>query len=150
MPEPLAIDRELVRSLWLQGFTHREIEERTGVKSATLRAWIVRLGWKHEGVVIRPAPDTLKIPDMQASAERLAQLTVEQCERILCRVRDSRLDTIKECRDSAAALSAAYAAARRALGLDAPQLTGQLHLHYSGVPKPQPRVIDVSATSHTD
>lgn len=129
MAEPLPIDRELVKALWLQGFDPKQIQDKTGVKRATLRTWIARLGWRREGLAERNANKAAEPANMQAVAARFASLTVSQTERIIECIRDSPVKTLGDCKTAASALAASYATARKALGLD-DSAGVSTHLHY--------------------
>lgn len=136
MPVALDVSRDLVRDLWLRGFSHKDIQQQTGVKSVTLRAWIVRYGWKRDNYPVRPPEGERSTVAYQGAAERLAGLTITEADRIICHLRDSELTSIKDSKEAATALAAAYATARKALGLDDAQPA--LHLHYHGAGRPQP------------
>lgn len=126
MPQGNPSQRDLAQELWLQDFTIAAISRQLGVKDNTVRQWKIRGGWQKPGTIIPPNPDQ---PALQAVAERIANLTVTQAERIILAIRDSGIDCLKDCKEAATALSAAYATARKGLGQDDNQVQRVLHVH---------------------
>jgi hypothetical protein len=148
MPTAIVEPRDIALELWLQGFTVPQIGQQLSLKPVTIYSWKRRLGWKRPGP--KP-PGDAQIASLQGVAERLSNLTVTQAERILCTIRDCKLDGLKECRDASSALSASYAVARKALGLDDGPASVSVHFHGGGrlpVRESAP-VIDVSPSADT-
>lgn len=70
MPRPLLADWPLIQALFLQGFSDRQISERTGVKPVTIRARAARHGWcimrdRANGAFVTN-PDSLAHPGLSA------------------------------------------------------------------------------------
>lgn len=127
MPEAIVQPRDIALELWLQGFTVPQVAQQLSLKPETIYSWKRRLNWVRPG----PKPPTeAQVASLQGVAERLANLTVTQSERILCTIRDSKLDGLRECKDAAQALSGAYGVARKALGLD--DAPGSISVHFHG------------------
>ena len=133
MPESITAPRDLALELWLQGFTVPQVAKQLSLKPETIYSWKRRHGW------IRPGPkppSEAQTASLQGIAERLANLTLVQAERILCTIRDTKLEGLRDCKEASTALAASYATARKALGLD--DAHPSLHVHYHGAGAPRP------------
>lgn len=129
MPVALPISRDIVKELWLQGFSHKDIENQTGVKSATLRSWIIRGAWKQNGQKVIPPKEHRQPVAIQDHARRLEDLTLTEADRIICHLRDTDLKTLRDAQIAASALSSAYLVSRKARGLDDDRIQRVLHVH---------------------
>lgn len=114
MPRPIAENYDLARQLYLNGLPIYEIAKRINVPSNTLYQRKRREKWDCQP---RVSPES-KAAVIQDVAKRVTNEAIEVAEQILCKVRGLPLKTLKDCREAASALAAAYATARKALGLD--------------------------------
>lgn len=114
MPVALPIDKDLAKELYTNGMPLKQVSDRTGVKLSTLSQWKTRGQWDEH----RLLPEGDSIRAVEQTAKALSNQTLTISSRILCKLEKMAMDSPREVKDIATALSSAYLTARRALGLD--------------------------------
>lgn len=133
MPAAVLPDRNLAKSMWLQGLSASVISRQLGVKVTTIQQWVNRYRWKRENLNDKPIPDATQAAVRQDIAARITSLAVEQAERIMGVVKDSQVKTLSDGKTASSALAASYATARKALGLDdIHSVSSVMHYHIIG------------------
>lgn len=74
MPKALEADKELVKSLYLQGVRPEEITRRTGVKPKTIMTWSYRGNWKD---LISRTRQALEVVEHDMLSDQVAKLSVD-------------------------------------------------------------------------
>lgn len=140
------IDRSVVKELWLQGFSSRQISEKVGgVTPDLVRLWASRERWERNPntkALTSKASQAAAIKDV---AQRLNQSVMAQVERIVAKLGALKLDTINDCKNAATALSTAYSIGRKLLGLDDNATTTHFHVVMDACSRER-EVIDVEAS----
>lgn len=105
---------ELAKELYLNGMPIYEVAKRVNIVPNTLYQRKTREKWD-----CLPRKSKLSQGDaIKQVATRVTHTAIESAEQIICKIRKLPLKTLKDCREAASALAAAYATARKALGLD--------------------------------
>lgn len=120
MAVAIDIDRELVKSLVLQGKPTKEICSITGVKAATLFVWKNRFGW---GKALRVAKQEYERgmleaeqTELNAKAERVRAGIADELEHDLAIIKANPAKTIKNVQERQSALSAITGNAKTVFG----------------------------------
>jgi transposase len=136
------------KSLWMQGFSTPEIEERTGIAAGTVCQWLHREKWVR-GALDIPEPGETKqvvqVTEDNPIADAISQKALEQVDRILCHVKRLEFKTLNDCKTASSAVAAAYTTARKALGLDGNGDGGNTYRLYLATP-PRP-LIDIESSA---
>ena len=114
MPAPLAETYDLAKQLYLNGLPIFEIAKRVNISANTLYQRKRREKWDCMPRVSKESKD-LAIQDV---AKRISNQALELSEQIMCKMTKLPLNNLRDCKESASALAAAYATARKALGMD--------------------------------
>lgn len=118
MSNAVIVDKDLAKGLWLKGFSATDIAVKLGTKRDTVSQWVHRYGWKREADVTRPIAKAAQALAIQEVADEVSALASEQAKRLMHVIRDSKVKTLTDAKIASTALSASYATARKALGLD--------------------------------
>jgi hypothetical protein len=139
--------KRLCKRLWLQGYSNPEIEERTKVSAGLLRQWQSREKWVRGMIDVEEIAQPVQVAKVTKDntvADALSKKAIEQVDRILCHVQRMEFKNLNDCKTASSAVAAAYATARKALGLDDRGDGGTTYqLYLASAPKP---LLDVEST----
>lgn len=125
MPKPSAVNRDLVKALFIKGLPASEIAPQFGISPNQVRVWATRGKWIQE----RTANEVLKPLVLQDVASEFSNMTITIARSLLLKLQEFRMGNVREVKDAASALSNASATARRWLGLDDDRVSRHLHVH---------------------
>lgn len=114
MPTALSIDKDFVKSLYVNGVPAARIAEQTGVRLDTICQWVRRGKWKAELPAERPDEQVA----LKNVAEEINNKALALSKKILCKLDDLKLVDLADCKSASSALAASYATARKASGQD--------------------------------
>ena len=139
------LDPNLAKELWLNGFSVTDISKKVGVKPVTIYSWKRKHKWDCEPRIKHPSEHA----GIQAVMERVTTTTLRVCEQIINRVDNAPLTALRDCKEAATAIAAAYATARKASGQDDQAGSGRVNVTvYQGSvlvsSEPDRKAIDVT------
>lgn len=138
-------ERDLAKELYRNGLEVSEIAKRINVRYQTIYQWRRREKWDCQP---RKTHESQAVA-IKSVAEEFANRAITIARQVMCKLETEPLRGVKDCKETATALAAAYATARKALGQDDPGSTGRVNVTvYQGSvlvsSEPDRKAIDVT------
>lgn len=138
-------ERDLAKELYRNGLEVSEIAKRINVRYQTIYQWRRREKWDCQP---RKTHESQAVA-IKTVAEEFANRAITIARQVMCKLETEPLRGVKDCKETATALAAAYATARKALGQDDPGSSGRVNVTvYQGSvlvsSEPDRKAIDVT------
>ena len=117
-------ERDLAKELYRNGLEVSEIAKRINVRYQTIYQWRRREKWDCQP---RKTHESQAVA-IKTVAEEFANRAITIARQVMCKLETEPLRGVKDCKETATALAAAYATARKALGQDDHGSTGRVNV----------------------